>query len=293
MVIGKYRNGNYNVMILDDGTKMRFNSEDHFQPEFPESMDIKITDRCDMACPFCHEDSKPNGKHGDIMNAKFIETLHPYTELAIGGGNPLSHPKLEDFLVKCKELKLIPSMTVNQTHFMKNFGRIKRLCDEKLIYGLGVSLTIPDKEFIDKIKQIPNAVIHVIAGVTSMKYVRKFFDMDLKILILGYKEFRRGDQYKQENYSRIDNSISVYKRRLPELISKFKVVSFDNLAIKQLNVKKILSKDQWEQFYMGDDGQFTMYIDMVNKEFASSSTSVLRFDLMDDIRPMFAWLQEI
>ena len=44
---------------------------------------------------------------------------------------------------------------------------------------------------------------------------------------------------------------------------------------------------------MGDDGQFTMYIDMVNKEFASSSTSVLRFDLTDNIREMFAWLQEI
>lgn len=293
MVIGKYRNGNYNVMILDDGTKMRFNNEDHFQPEFPESMDIKITNQCDMGCPFCHEDSKPDGIHGDIMNAKFIESLHPYTELAIGGGNPLSHPDLIKFLKKCKDLKLIPSMTVNQTHFMKDFDKIKKLCDEHLIYGLGISLVLPEADFIERVKQISNAVIHVIAGATPIRQVNRLKDLDLKILILGYKDFRRGEQFHKGNKSKVDNSLKSYKKALPELVNHFKVVSFDNLAIKQLDVQSILSKEQWDQFYMGDDGQFTMYIDMVNKEFASSSTSVLRFDLTDNIREMFAWLQEI
>ena len=39
----KYRNGNYNVTILEDGTKIRHNKLDCFIPEKPESMDIKIT----------------------------------------------------------------------------------------------------------------------------------------------------------------------------------------------------------------------------------------------------------
>lgn len=286
-VIGKYQNGNYSVMIMSDGTKIRFNNEDHFTPEFPESMDIKITDRCNMGCPFCHEDSKPDGLHGDIMNAKFIETLHPYTELAIGGGNPLAHPKLKSFLTKCKELKLIPSMTVNQTHFMKDFDRVKRLCDDGLIYGLGVSLTIPDKEFVDKIKQIPNAVIHVIAGVTPMRYLTRLSNMNLKILILGYKDFRRGNQYKHDNSSTVNQGLAKFKEKLPDLINQFKVVSFDNLAIKQLDVKNILPEDQWEQFYMGDDGQFTMYIDMVRQVFSKSSTSPWVKPMLDDIKPMF------
>ena len=38
---------------------------------------------------------------------------------------------------------------------------------------------------------------------------------------------------------------------------------------------------------MGDDGQYTMYVDMVNREFAKSSTSTERWPLMDDIKPMF------
>ena len=38
---------------------------------------------------------------------------------------------------------------------------------------------------------------------------------------------------------------------------------------------------------MGDDGCFTMYIDLVNKEYAQSSTSNERFDLLPVINDMF------
>ena len=107
--IGKVKNGNYWKILFDDGTIVKYNKLDNLTPEYPDSMDVKITNKCDKGCIFCHENSKPNGEHGDIMNAKFIETLLPYTELAIGGGNPLEHLDLEAFLEKCKSLKLIPN----------------------------------------------------------------------------------------------------------------------------------------------------------------------------------------
>ena len=66
MRLVKYRNGNYFVTIdLDTGTKVRSNDLDFFEPEYPESMDVKITNCCDMGCKFCHENSKPDGKHVD------------------------------------------------------------------------------------------------------------------------------------------------------------------------------------------------------------------------------------
>ena len=49
----------------------------------------------------CHEQSGPHGVHGDLNNP-LLDTLHPYTELAIGGGNPLEHPDLIPFLQKMK-----------------------------------------------------------------------------------------------------------------------------------------------------------------------------------------------
>lgn len=64
-------------------------------------------------------------------------------------------------------------------------------------------------------------------------------------------------------------------------------MSFDNLAIKQLDPKRFMSEDKWKSFYMGDDGAFTMYIDAVERKFAKSSTSTERWELTDDIKEMF------
>ena len=46
-------------------------------------------------------------------------------------------------------------------------------------------------------------------------------------------------------------------------------------------------KKEWEEFYMGDDGNFTMYIDLVNQEFAKSSVSTERYPITENIRDMF------
>lgn len=282
--LGCYQNGNYQVTIFDDGTKIRENDFDWFTPEYPESMDIKITNFCDRGCPWCHENSAPDGTHGDILNSKFIDTLHPYTELAIGGGNPLSHPDLVPFLLKCKTLKLIPSMTVNQEHFIKEFDLIQKLAEQKLIYGIGVSLTGVNDDLIQKLQALPNSVLHVIAGVVPVEDLKRLYDYDLKLLILGYKVFRRGKDYYSDSVAKRKKNLYAL---LPELIKHFQVVSFDNLAVCQLDVKRLMTDKEWKEFYMGNDGQFTMYIDLVKREFAKSSTATERYPLLDDIKPMF------
>lgn len=290
MIIGNYKNGNYWVTILDDGTKIRANNLDYFSPEMPESMDIKICNKCDMGCPMCHENSTPDGEIGDIMNLKFIDGLHEYTELAIGGGNPLEHPDLVPFLQKCKRLKLIPSMTVNQVHFMKNQSLIRSLVDNHLIYGLGISLTDADDDFVSAVKKIPNAVIHVINGIVTLEQLEKLKAAgNLKILMLGYKEFRRGVSLYNSRKNEIEHLKSILHDALPEIVNNgwFEAVSFDNLAVQQLEPKRLMSDNQWREFYLGDDGFATMYIDAVKGEFARSSTSTERYPIKDNIKEMF------
>ena len=92
------RAGNYLVKIFKDGSKVRFTLDDYYNPSFPESIDIKITNYCDNNCPMCHEKSSVNGNHGNL-DALFLKTLTKGTELAIGGGNPFAHPDLENFLL--------------------------------------------------------------------------------------------------------------------------------------------------------------------------------------------------
>lgn len=288
-LLGRYKNGNFVTTILSDGTKIRETEDDEFIPSFAENMDIKICNYCDMGCKFCHEGSTINGKFGNILNEKFIDTLHPYQEVAIGGGDATSHPDLIPFLQKLKERKVIANMTVNQIHFEKKQELIKKLVDEKLIYGLGVSLVNPTKHFIELIKQYPNAVIHVINGVLKPLDVKALENNNLKMLILGYKHLRRGNEYFEEEQNDIETKQQWLYENLEDIIQKFQVVSFDNLAIEQLDVKRLLTQEEWDEFYMGDDGKVTYYVDMVERKFAQSSTAPFdkRYDLLDSVDDMF------
>lgn len=288
-LLGRYKNGNFVTTILSDGTKIRETKDDEFIPSFAENMDCKISNQCDKLCKFCHEGSTPYGKHGDILNEKFLDTLHPYQEISIGGGDATSHPDLIPFLQKLKEQKVIANMTVNQIHFEKKQELIKKLVDEKLIYGLGVSLVNPTKHFIELIKQYPNAVIHVINGVLKPSDVKALENNNLKMLILGYKHLRRGNEYFEEEQNDIEVKQQWLYENLEDIIQKFKVVSFDNLAIEQLDVKRLLTQEEWDEFYMGDDGKVTYYVDMVERKFAQSSTAPFdkRYDLLDSVDDMF------
>jgi len=299
----QYKNGNYNVYIdLDNGTKIRKNDEDCFIPDTVESMDIKLTNRCNGACQYCHEGSTIDGKHGDILSPSFLDKLHPYTELALGGGNILEHPDIDEFLKRCKERNHICNITVNQKHFIENYNRIKNWVDNKLVYGVGISYTEPSYDLIERAKKIPNSVIHVIAGLVSLEDLKILSKNNLKVLILGYKQVRRGkDFYNTYTHDIIINyRTGLLKYYIKSIIESkwFNVVSFDNLAIKQLDIKNIFSEDQWNEFYMGDDGQdgqqtsASMFVDMVERKFARNSCAPEsdRYALLDTAEEMYAYL---
>lgn len=286
-ILGIYTNNDYQVAIFEDGTKIRYNKLESFHPVKPECIDLKITNRCTgTGCAYCHEDSSPDGQHGDILNLPFLDSLLPYTELAIGGGNPLEHPDLTEFLAECRKRKIITNMTVNQKHFVDNWMQIDSMLTFQDIYGLGVSVTRVDEEFLNFVRYMNgmNIVFHVINGVIEPTELEKLYGMGYKILILGYKQFRRGEKfYSPAVQARMD----MMSEKLPEILTQFNVVSFDNLALKQLPVKEQMSDEEWEKFYMGDDGQFTMYIDAVKREFAKNSTSTERWPITGDIAKMF------
>jgi organic radical activating enzyme len=288
-LLGKYINGNYTVTLFDDGTKIRETEADFFDAEFPENIDCKITDFCDRNCPMCHENSSINGKHANILGLKFIDTLMPHTEIAIGGGSPTDHPDFKEFLIKLKNKQIVANITVNQVHFERDFDYIKSLCEENLFKGIGVSIVEATPEFLEKVKRFEHAVIHTINGVHSMKDYQSIANNGLKVLILGYKNIRKGETYLKNMKNIVDFNQKGLYNVLPDMLSLkwFKVVCFDNLAIKQLDVKRLLSEYEWNEFYMGDDGRHTMYIDAVRKEYAVSSTDLNRYKISDNIVEMF------
>ena len=298
-----YKNGSYSVIILDDGTKIRYNKFNVYKPSRIESMDIKITNCCDMGCFMCHENSLPNGKHANLNDSfSIINSIPPYTELAIGGGNPLSHPQLKLFLRICKEKKFIANITVNKYHFLKNYDYIGYLYLNNYINGIGISVFDIKDEEINLIKKV-NGVCHVIIGVTPIEVMKKLADNNIKVLVLGYKNFRRGEKHYQDFKNEIDTSINIWSDFISNAIQNqyYSVISFDNLAIKQLNLKEKLSTEEWDSFFMGDDGidgefsSASMYIDLVEQKFALNSCAPLdeRYNCKDfnnDVNKMFDFL---
>lgn len=291
-----YRNGNYLVMLdPDSGTKIRYNSGDSLMPEFPESIDVCISKKCVIGCEFCHERCTPDGKHADLMGLRFIDSLHPYTELALNGNDPI-HPNLVPFLEKCKSLKLIPSLTVNYKTFKKNIEFLKLLCDKKLIYGLGVSIDGVEVDddgsastMLSMLKMFPNLVLHAINGIIRVSDLELLSHNDLKLLILGYKSFGRGIEFMGYNGLEVLCNQSELYDKLPEIVEEewFEVTSFDNLGIEQLDPKRLMTERDYSRFYMGEDGNFTFYIDAVNGKFARCSTATERYDITDDVKEMF------
>lgn len=285
-LLAKYKNGNYVIRLYNDGTKIRFTLDDDFNALFPESIDIKITNYCDMNCPMCHEESNIDGLHGNL-DLPFLDTLVAGTELAIGGGNPLSHPELLSFLNRMKEKGIVCNLTVNQNHFIKNIDYLNKLINERLIYGLGISLI--NDNYLDEILSFcnnnSNTVIHVIAGIVDINLLKCLYDKKLKLLILGYKEYGRGIKYYNDN---IKSNIEYLSNNIIEIGKHFSVLSFDNLAIEQLGMKDKIDEDDYNKYYMGDDGSFTMYIDLVKEEFSVSSTTSKTIKILDNIKDMFS-----
>lgn len=296
-----YKNGNTIVFIdPESGTKIRYTKDDEYHPEYAESMDCTITYKCDGLCSFCYAGCTPEGKEVDFHSPyieKFINSLHPYTEIALNG-NLMDTPYLEEFLKKLKDRKVIANITVNQRHFKQNKKFIDHLIDEELIYGLGISLNdSSDNELWRMIPDnYPNVVIHTIAGILTPTDIANLIHRNLKVLFLGYKDKGRGTHYHADHFDEVGKNIEFLKNFLKDYKDDnklFKVMSFDNLALEQLEVKNLLSEEEWKEFYMGDEGQFTFFVDLVNNTFATDSLTTNHYNINDmDAVQMFQYIQK-
>jgi len=288
--LAEYDNGNYHVTLLRDGTKIRENDLDFFEADFPESIDITISKKCSRGCKYCYMNCIPDGKFADLSNIdKLLDSIHPYTELALNC-NDINEPKLIDFILKARQIRIIVNLTVNQNHFLENYGKFMNMLTFGDVHGLGISLTKVTDELLSKLIH-QNMILHTIAGIIGQEDLNKLSNKNLKILILGYKNKGRGVEYNETHDRIINTRINFLKNNIRNYLDKFNVISFDNLALEQLNIKAWMKN--WDEFYMGDDGKFTFYIDLVDKKFYKSSLETQGFEMLDNVTDMFKIVKEL
>lgn len=298
-----YLNGNYIVNCTGFGktreyTTLRVGEE--FEPDFPDSIDLKITNKCSHGCSFCHESSGPLGKSFNLENTKkMLSHLPGGIEIAIGGGNILDC--FDDFfelLEFCKSKEFFSRATVNildllnfkkQELVLKCFGfdvncKFKR---SDLLGSLGISVSKFNEVKILEENKISNfdyytsrnIVFHIILGIYPVEEFKDLLDYCLStgygILILGLKQFGRaeniGNPRDIERWKQVISS-TVYKTRFS---SNKLVLGLDNLAIEQLDFRSKLTEEEWNKLYLGNEFSHSMYIDAVEETFAPTSRSPL------------------
>lgn len=290
--LAEYANGNADVTLYADGTRI-IRSSGELALEWPLNVDIRISERCSFGrdprteravCAFCHESATTDGKMADLEHLyNTLSELPRGIELAIGV-NQFDAGAIE-FIQRCSASGWIVNCTVNQGHLGRDGDQVMELLQAEQIRGLGVSYRPGFRDIPECITTHPNTVVHVIAGIDDFQSVANLAQCGVqKLLVLGEKDFGFNS-----GRVRLDSRTHrTWYQRLHELLPLFKVVSFDNLALKQLNVRRFVV--DWDTTYQGE---YSFYINAVQQYFAPSSRSLERthYDKGITIRDYFQSIQ--
>jgi len=252
-----YNNGNYQVIIKEDGTKIRKSLDGEFRPSRVETLDINLSNKCSGGCKYCYINATPEGKDGDF-NLLFKMDIPDYTELAINYNG--IHDKFDKFMSGEGTCDWIINLTINSKLFSdeNQLNKIQSWIDNGNLKGIGISTN----EYINIPLVTNNIVFHTIAGITPTQEIIKMLNDNKKVLILGFKQLGRAEDIKIDLANWDIDSILNTKKGL---------LSFDNLAIDQLDLKNKVSNEIWKTHYMGEEGTTSFYIDLVTNTFSKSS----------------------
>ena len=180
---------------------------------------------------------------------------------------------------------LVPNLTVHGGYAFSKSDWLKNLQQAKVLNGVGISDPVLYKLMHGNDMLPDHSVCHMIVGVHDPYDVIKIRSGDCNVLVLGYKTFGRGKKYFSDE---VAANIARWKYFIGDILrAKKGILSFDNLALTQLDIKNLVPEEVWSQYYMGDDGSFSMYFDAVLNQFAVSSTSPRRDADEMNIQEMF------
>jgi len=286
---------NFYTLIDDEtGTKIRcsFDIDNKVLPEkgsTPDLVDLKITDYCNFGCAFCYQASTVRGNHAPFDKLKlYIDALKQLEvlEVAIGGGEPTSHPEFKSILSYIYSNHIIPNFTTKSVAWLED----KELLD--LINHIvgGIAFSCSNKDELMKYKMVIETSSldidkvtfqHVIGSVdedTTLEFVKKFLDVSGKeyfykapITFLGYKNTGRGKMYKSHkvDFSKIMDLIYNHESS-SNMRMKDRFFSIDT-ALANDNMPALKDRDISPLSYETKEGKFSMYIDAVDDKLGRSS----------------------
>lgn len=271
---------------FDGRIRFSVSKTDECIPEYPELIDLKITDMCEHGCPFCYMNATKSGKHADI--AFLIRTISsfgfPYDrnyhrcEFSIGGGNVLLYPDLEKLLSTIHSKGHIVNVTIKADDVVKIIED-KNLSSvfSKYVNGIGVSvLDVTDVEkinmFYDEMKIggfsldkkyiVAHVIPELIGKDKTLAIKNALFENQrwIPMLFLGYKQTGRAT-------TPVDK-FTEYE--LDELFEGYRKISVDT-TFANTYMDYIKTHFSYKYSITNMEGEYSMYIDGVKEKAYKSS----------------------
>jgi hypothetical protein len=259
----------------NSGTKFRISFEGDAAAKSlaPELVDLKITDFCDIGCPFCYQNSTPKGVHAE---KNYLEMLLSSLgqmrvfEVAIGGGEPTMHPHFAELLKGCRHREITPNFTTKSTRWMDgpDAAAIIERCGG-FAYSIGATHeALAVFKRVAKLGDAALAKLHFqyVMGSTELEDFASILNLagtlHVPLTLLGYKQVGRGPAFKVHDYS-LWGEIVAKERPRPRLSIDTALAATSGQVLADLKVPSWL--------YDVQEGKHSMYIDAVTKRIAPSS----------------------
>jgi len=249
--------GFWSLYDPSSGSKMWFSMGGDRQFTYtsvPELVDIKITDYCKYGCPFCYQDSSDKGKPASFKDIETIarELAHIGTyEVAIGGGEPTTHPDFISILKEFRHNGITPNVTTNNPKVLDNaevVSLVGRIALSVSGYTRGAACSLASRE--DKLAfQVVDQTVddYAVGGIIAVANA-----LHIPITFLGLKTSGRGAKYRPLKY---DVGLAPYMASVRRL-------SVDTVFAKQY-ASEIAGLKVSPKLFATEDGMDSMYIDAV------------------------------
>ena len=296
-------NGYWVIFDREEGTKIRLAfSEEQPKPtkaSAPELVDLKITNYCEHSCSFCYQNSSKGGKHADVS---YIDSVirclseHQVFEVALGGGDPTTHPNFSGILRTCQYYGVVPNFTVSNLDWLKDPDKREKWLDfcGGIAYSTTSSYGVRELGFAIDRYNLPSQKfqVQIIEGVVNeLQFARILEECNyhnLTLTILGYKQIGRGKDFAEKRRLYKFDWISLVNKawndnRCPRIGVDTAIVAKHQDALKNIGVDDI--------FFTTREGSFSCYIDAVKQEIGPSSydpDKMESFTELDQFIPKFS-----
>lgn len=263
------------------GNKVRVsidkNAPDYTKSCSPELVDLKITDWCDLGCKFCYQGSTTKGRHAkkeDIFRIVDMLAEANVFEIALGGGEPTSHPDFAEILEYISASGMVANFTTRTTRWLED----NTISDavQQHVGAIGVScLSAKDLHLVEELRVAVRPWAHdrVIAqhvlgsvplGVTG-EFLDAAFAKNQHVLLLGYKTVGFGATFERHDHGEVAVYLKmcINKHENPRMSVDTALVDQHPDLIAALEVPKVL--------VTSPEGKFSCYIDAVAKSMGPSS----------------------